>query len=167
MSSGEILRKVKSIKECYVTWKTFKKYFKIKYLSEQYYEEKAKEFYELFLGAMTVKELCSKFLSLLHYVPYVIDEKPNFQCFLSCLPLMFKERIKYDNLKTLEEVLRKKIFYDQNKKTERTYIIGKIKDVKILNKKRKVLSCIRTLGIIIGDTKRIILKIINIGILQQ
>ena len=41
------IKKVKNIKEHYVTWKTFKKYFKIKYLLEQHYEEKAKEFYEL------------------------------------------------------------------------------------------------------------------------
>ena len=38
------IQKVKGIKERYVTWKTFKKLFKGKYLSEQYYEEKAKEF---------------------------------------------------------------------------------------------------------------------------
>ena len=69
-------KKVKGIKERYVTWKTFKKHFKIKYLSEQYYEEKEKEFYELKLGAMMMKELCSKFLSVLHYVPYIVDEKP-------------------------------------------------------------------------------------------
>ena len=44
------IKKVKNIKEKYVTWKLFKKYFKRKYLSEQYFEEKAKEFYELRLG---------------------------------------------------------------------------------------------------------------------
>ena len=32
------IKKVKGIKERYVTWKTFKKIFKIKYLSEQYFE---------------------------------------------------------------------------------------------------------------------------------
>ena len=65
---------------------------------------------------MTMKEICSKFLSLLHYVPYIIDEKPKIQHFLSCLPLMFKERIEYNNLKTMEEALRKANFcYDQNK----------------------------------------------------
>ena len=82
---------------------------------KQYYEEKAKEFYELRLGAMTMKELCSKFLSLLRYVPYIIDEKLKIQHFLSCLPLMFKERIKYDNPKSLEEAMRKEnLCYDQN-----------------------------------------------------
>ena len=69
-------KKVKGIKERYVTWKTFKKLFKRKYLSEQYYEEKEKEFYELKLGAMMMKELCSKFLSVLCYVPYIVDKKP-------------------------------------------------------------------------------------------
>ena len=49
------IKKVRGIKERYVTWKLFKKLFKRKYLSEQYYEEKAKEFYELSLGAMTMK----------------------------------------------------------------------------------------------------------------
>ena len=36
------IKKVKRIKERYVTWKTFKKLFKLNYLSEQYYEEKNK-----------------------------------------------------------------------------------------------------------------------------
>ena len=135
---------------------------------EQYYEEKAKEFYELILCAMTMKELCNKFLSLLCYVPYIIDEKPKIQCFLSCLPLMFKERIEYDNPIILEEAMRKEIFcYDQNKKNEKVYLFGKIKDVKVLKIKRKVLSFIRILEIIIGDTKGTILKIIDNIILQQ
>ena len=59
------IKKVKGIKEIYVTWKNFKNHFKIKYMLKQYYEEKAKEFYELRLGSMTMKELCSKFLILL------------------------------------------------------------------------------------------------------
>ena len=39
-------------------------------MSEKYYEEQAKEFYDLRLGTMSMKELNSKFLSLLRYVPY-------------------------------------------------------------------------------------------------
>ena len=92
-------KKVKRIKEHYVTWKTFKKYFKRNDLLEQYYEQKAKEFCELRLGGVTMKKLCSKLLSLLRYVPDIIDEKPKIQRFLNFLPLMFKERIKYDNPK--------------------------------------------------------------------
>ena len=81
--------------------------FKRKYLSQQYYEEKSKTFYELSLGAMTMKELCSKFLRLIRYVPYIIDENPKIQQFFSFLPLMFKEQIEYDNPKKLEEAIRK------------------------------------------------------------
>ena len=70
------IKKDKGIKERYVTWKTFKKIFKRKYLSEHYYEEKYKEFYELRLGAMIMNELCSKLLRLICYAPYIIDEQP-------------------------------------------------------------------------------------------
>ena len=63
-----------------------------------------------------MKELCSKFLSLHRYVLYIIDEKPKIQRFPSSFPLMFKERIEYDNPKTLEEAMRKEnLCYDQNK----------------------------------------------------
>ena len=41
------LKRVKCIREKNINWSTFKKYFKKKFLSEQYYEERAKEFYEL------------------------------------------------------------------------------------------------------------------------
>ena len=88
----------------------FKKYFKKKFLSEQYYEERAKEFYELKLGTMNMKELNSKFLSLLRYVPYIVDEKPKVQQFLSCLPFHIKDIIEYANPKNLEEAMRKANF---------------------------------------------------------
>jgi hypothetical protein len=38
------IKRVKNIKERKITWKTFKRYFNKQYLSEQYYESKAKEF---------------------------------------------------------------------------------------------------------------------------
>ena len=75
----ERLKKSKGIREKNINWSTFKKYFRNKILSEQYYEERAKEFYELKLGIMNMKELNSKFLSLLRYVPYIVDEKPKVQ----------------------------------------------------------------------------------------
>ena len=96
---------------------------------------------------MTMKELCSNFLSLLCYVPYVID-----------------------NPKTLEGAIRKTNFcYDQNKnKNDSIYLIEKIKDVKVLNRKRKAQNFIKILEIIIEVIKEVILKIINnIIILQQ
>ena len=71
--------------------------------SEQYYKERAKEFYDLKLGSMSMKELSSKFLILLRYVPYIIDKNPKVHRFLSCLLLSFKDIIEYDNPKTLEE----------------------------------------------------------------
>ena len=80
-------------------------------MSEKYYKERASEFYELKLGSMSMKELSNKFLSLLRYVPYIIDEKPKIQRFLSCLPTSFKDRIEFDNSKTLEEAMRKDFFY--------------------------------------------------------
>ena len=93
---------------------TFKKYFKRKFLFEQYYEERAKEFYDIKLGSMSMKEISSKYLSLLRYVPYIIDENPKIHRFLSCLPFSFKDRIEYDNPKTLEEAMRKvNLCYEQ------------------------------------------------------
>ena len=68
---------------------------------------------------MSMKELISKFLILLRYVPYIIDEKPKIQIFLSCLPTCFKDRIEFDNPKTLEEAMRKADFcYEQSNKRE-------------------------------------------------
>ena len=64
-----------------------------------------------------MKELNNKFLSLLRYVPYIMDENPKVQWFLSCLPFHIKYRIEYDNPKTLKEAMRKAIFfYEQNRK---------------------------------------------------
>ena len=66
-----------------------------------------------------MKELRIKFLSLLRYVPYIIDENPKIQRFLSCLPTSFKDRIEFDNPKNLEEAMRKVyLCYEQSKKME-------------------------------------------------
>ena len=68
---------------------------------------------------MSMKELSSKFLSLLRYVPYIIDEKPKIQRFLSCFPTSLKDRIEFDNTKTLEEAMRKSnSCYELSKKRE-------------------------------------------------
>ena len=101
------IKRVKDIKEKNINWSTFKKYFKNKFLSEKYYKERAKEFYDLRLGTISMKELNNKFLSLLRYVPYIVDEKPKVKWFLSYLPFHNKEKIEYDNPKTLEEAMRK------------------------------------------------------------
>ena len=68
---------------------------------------------------MSMKELRSMFLILLRYIPYIIDEKPKIQWFLSFLPTSFKDRIKFDNIKTLEESMRNdEFFYELSKKIE-------------------------------------------------
>ena len=105
-----IFKRVKGIREKNINRSTFKKYFKKKFLSEQYYEEQAKEFYELKLGTMNMKELNNKFLSLLIYVSYIVNEKPKVERFLRCLPFHIKDRIEYDNPKNLEEAMRKANF---------------------------------------------------------
>lgn len=67
-------------------------------------------------GTLTMKELCGKFLSLLRYMPYIIEEKPKVQRIISCLPVIYKEMIEYGNPRTLEETMRKSNFcYEQNK----------------------------------------------------
>ena len=66
-----------------------------------------------------MKELSSKFLSLLGYVPYIIDKNPKIQRFISCLPTRFKNRIEFDNPKTLEYATSKaNFYYEQSKKRE-------------------------------------------------
>ena len=104
------IKRVNNLKEKYLTWRVFKKYFKRRFMSEQYYEDRSKEFYDLKLGSMSMKELSSKFLSLLRYVPYIIDEKEKIQQFLNYLPARSKDRIEFDNPTTLEEVTRKENF---------------------------------------------------------
>ena len=84
------LKRVKGINEKNVNWSTYKRYFKKKFLSEQYYEERAKEFYELKLGSMTMKDLNNKFLSLLRYVPYLVDEKPRYSDSLDVYLIILK-----------------------------------------------------------------------------
>ena len=68
---------------------------------------------------MSMKELSTKFVSLLRYVPYIIDENPKAQICLSCLPTRFKDRIEFDNPKNLEEAMRKyDLCYEHIKKRE-------------------------------------------------
>jgi hypothetical protein len=55
-------------------------------LSERYFDKKAKEFYELKLGQLTMEEYVNKFLDLLKYVPYIKEEKAKAQRFISGLP---------------------------------------------------------------------------------
>ena len=69
------------------------------------------------------------FLELLRYVRYIRDDKVKIQRFLSGLPQEYKERIEFDEPRTLEEAIRKaKYFYDHNKR--KLYIHKAWKDKK-------------------------------------
>jgi len=69
-------------------------------------------------------EFITRFTSLLHYVPYIREEKAKVQRFVSSLPLTMRERIEFDNPKTMDEVIRKaKICYQQSK--QKGEILGK------------------------------------------
>ena len=63
-----------------------------------------------------MEEYANKFLKILRHVRYIKDEKVKIQCFLSGLPQSYKDRIEFDEPRTLEEAIRKaKYCYDQNK----------------------------------------------------
>ena len=74
---------MKKINERKIVWKQFQKYFKQKYLSDRYYDDKIKEFHEMKLGKLTMKEYADKSLELLRYVRYIKDYKVKIQHFLS------------------------------------------------------------------------------------
>lgn len=63
------MKNVRNIDEEGLTWNEFELLFKKLYLSERYFDHRAKEFYELKMGSMTNDEYTSKFLELLRYVP--------------------------------------------------------------------------------------------------
>jgi hypothetical protein len=47
------------------------------------------------------------FLELLRYVGYIKEEKVKIQRFLSGLPSFYRDKIQFDEPKTLEETIRK------------------------------------------------------------
>ena len=84
------LKKVKHINESGITWKKFKKYFQKEYLSENFYDKKMQDFFELGLGSMTMAEYEKKFLGLLKYVWFINDEKVKIESFLSGFLAFYK-----------------------------------------------------------------------------
>eukprot|EP00253_Pinus_taeda_P022539 PITA_22539 len=112
----EEVKMVRGVSEQDVTWEMFQRYFKEKYLTKRFYDEKAREFHDLRLGQQTIDEFVTKFTSLLRYVPYIREEKAKVQRFVSSLPLTMRERIEFDNPKTMDESIRKaRLCYQQNK----------------------------------------------------
>jgi hypothetical protein len=108
------LKQVEHINESRITWKQFKKYFHKEYLSENFYDKKMQDLFELRLGSMTMTEYENKFVGLLKYVRFIGDEKVKIQRFLSGLPAFYKEKIKYDEPNTLTEAIKKNKYpYEQ------------------------------------------------------
>ena len=65
---------------------------------------------------MTMDDLINKFLELLRFIPYIREDKVKIQWFLSCLPQSYRDKIEFDNPKSLSEAFRKaRMCYDQYK----------------------------------------------------
>jgi len=98
----EYLKNVKGIREEELTWSEFGRIFRNKYISERYYENREKEYYELKMGSMTDEEYANIFLELLKDVPYLEEGKSKIQGFMSGLLVGFKEKIEFDEPRSLE-----------------------------------------------------------------
>eukprot|EP00253_Pinus_taeda_P028065 PITA_28065 len=117
----EEVKIVKGVTEQNITWDNFQRFFKERYLTERFYDEKAREFHDLRLGQQTMDEFITRFTSLLRYVPYIREEKAKVQRFISSLPPYMRERIEFDNPKSMDEVIRKaRICYQQSKQKGKT-----------------------------------------------
>ena len=58
---------------------------------------------------MTMDTFINIFFDLLHYMPYVKDEKVKIQHFLGCLPPNLRETIEFDMPKNFDTTLHKSI----------------------------------------------------------
>eukprot|EP00253_Pinus_taeda_P023496 PITA_23496 len=73
------------------------------------------------MGSMTDDEYTSRFMELLRYVPYLKEDKAKIQRFTSGLLMEFKDRIEFDEPKSLDEAIRKlKHCYEQSKRKSET-----------------------------------------------
>jgi len=103
----EEIKIVRGIDEQEVTWENFQRNFKARYLTEWLYDEKAKEFHDLTLGQQSMDEFVTNFNSLLRYIPYIREEKDKVQRFINNLSTFMKEKLEFDNLKTMDEAIQK------------------------------------------------------------
>eukprot|EP00253_Pinus_taeda_P030332 PITA_30332 len=112
----EEVKIVRGVTEQTITWEIFQRYFKERYLTERFYDEKGREFHDLRLRQHTMDEFITRFTSFLRYVPYIREEKAKMQRLVSNLPPYMRERIEFDNPKSMDEAIRKdKICYQQSK----------------------------------------------------
>lgn len=80
------------------------------------YDEKEKEFHGLILGQSLMDEFVTKFIYLLRCIPYIREENSKVKHFISSLPIFNKEKLKFDNPKTMDEAIWKaQILYQQMK----------------------------------------------------
>eukprot|EP00253_Pinus_taeda_P036167 PITA_36167 len=113
----EDVNKAKDIHEDDLTWHAFERLFKKKYLFERYYDDIAKDFYELRMGSMTNEEYTSRFFHFLRYVPYLREEKAKVQRFISGFLVAYIYRIEFDDPRSLEEAIQYlKHCYEQSKR---------------------------------------------------
>ena len=70
-----------------MTWSEFERLFRKNYLSDRYYDDREKSFYEVKMNYMIDEEYTRIFLELLRYVPYLKEEKAKLQRFISGLPI--------------------------------------------------------------------------------
>ena len=85
-----------------------------------------------------MEEYANRFIELLRYVRYIKYEKVNIQRFLSGLPQSYKDRIEFDEPRTLEQALRKaKYCYDQNKSKPKFHREWKDKKKEKLEQRKK------------------------------
>ena len=82
-----------------IKWSKFCKIFQEKYMLERFFDRKVKEFHDLHMGSMIMDAFIKIFLDLLHYVPYIKDEKVKIQQFLGCLPPNFRRILNLTCLK--------------------------------------------------------------------
>lgn len=88
------LNNTRAITKKGLTWEEFDNLLRDKYMFECYYDNKAKEFYELKMGEMTSNEYITNFLGLLRYVAYIKDEKVKIHRFFSGMPMVFRDKIE-------------------------------------------------------------------------
>jgi hypothetical protein len=71
---------------------------------------------KLKIGSMTIDEYERRFLELLKHISFIKDETIKIYRYFSGLPSFISDKIQYDDLKTLEETIRRaKCLYGQKK----------------------------------------------------
>lgn len=74
-------------------------------------------------------EFMTKFTNLIWHVPYIRVEKAKVHRFMKCLPLVYKERIEFDNPRSMDDAVRKaRLCYQQFRNQNEDSIAWKNKD---------------------------------------